>query len=234
MREISERERERYQRNLLVDGFGEQGQSRLLESRVTVVGAGGLGSAVLNYLVAAGVGHIRIVESDTVSPSNLQRQVLYTTAEIGALKAEAAAARLSRLNPGCRLEIVAGRLTAADASERLHGSDVVVDCTDNYAARYVIDDYCASAGVPMVYGTAEQAGGQVSVFHARGAGGYRSLYPEEPPQEEIVGVLSPVVGVIGSLQALETVKLLSGFGETLAGRLLVLEGRTMRGSIFEI
>ena len=225
MREISERERERYQRNLLVDGFGEQGQSRLLESRVTVVGAGGLGSAVLNYLVAAGVGHIRIVESDTVSPSNLQRQVLYTTAEIGALKAEAAAARLSRLNPGCRLEIVA---------ERLHGSEAVVDCTDNYAARYVIDDYCASAGVPMVYGTAEQAGGQVSVFHARGAGGYRSLYPEEPPQEEIVGVLSPVVGVIGSLQALETVKLLSGFGETLAGRLLVLDGRTMRVSIFEI
>lgn len=95
MREISERERERYRRNLLVDGFGEQGQSRLLESRVTVVGAGGLGSAVLNYLVAAGVGHIRIVESDTVSPSNLQRQVLYTTAEIGAPKAEAAAARLS-------------------------------------------------------------------------------------------------------------------------------------------
>ena len=225
MREISERERERYQRNLLVDGFGEQGQSRLLESRVTVVGAGGLGSAVLNYLVAAGVGHIRIVESDTVSPSNLQRQVLYTTAEIGAPKAEAAAARLSRLNPGCRLEIVA---------ERLHGSEAVVDCTDNYAARYVIDDYCASAGVPMVYGTAEQAGGQVSVFHARGAGGYRSLYPEEPPQKEIVGVLSPVVGVIGSLQALETVKLLSGFGETLAGRLLVLDGRTMRVSIFEI
>ena len=229
MREISERERERYQRNLLVDGFGEQGQSRLLESRVTVVGAGGLGSAVLNYL-----GHIRIVESDTVSPSNLQRQVLYTTAEIGALKAEAAAARLSRLNPGCRLEIVAERLTAANASERLHGSEAVVDCTDNYAARYVIDDYCASAGVPMVYGTAEQAGGQVSVFHARGAGGYRSLYPEEPPQKEIVGVLSPVVGVIGSLQALETVKLLSGFGETLAGRLLVLDGRTMRVSIFEI
>ena len=175
MREISERERERYQRNLLVDGFGEQGQSRLLESRVTVVGAGGLGSAVLNYLVAAGVGHIRIVESDTVSPSNLQRQVLYTTTEIGAPKAEAAAARLSRLNPGCRLEIVAGRLTAANASERLHGSEAVVDCTDNYAARYAIDDYCASAGVPMVYGTAEQAGGQVSVFHARGAGGYRSL-----------------------------------------------------------
>ena len=156
MREISERERERYQRNLLVDGFGEQGQSRLLESRVTVVGAGGLGSAVLNYLVAAGVGHIRIVESDTVSPSNLQRQVLYTTAEIGALKAEAAAARLSRLNPGCRLEIVAGRLTAADASERLHGSDVVVDCTDNYAARYVIDDYCASA-VPYTIGTPAEA-----------------------------------------------------------------------------
>ena len=223
MREISERERERYQRNVLVDG-----QSRLLESRVTVVGAGGLGSAVLNYLVAAGVGHIRIVESDTVSPSNLQRQVLYTTAEIGAPKAEAAAARLSRLNPGCRLEIVAERLTAANASERLHGSEAVVDCTDNYAARYAIDDYCASAGVPMVYGTAEQ------VFHARGAGGYRSLYPEEPPQKEIVGVLSPVVGVIGSLQALETVKLLSGFGETLAGRLLVLDGRTMRVSIFEI
>lgn len=231
---MKETDKERYLRNLLVEDFEEEGQRRLREGRVVVVGAGGLGSAALNYLTACGTGTIRIVEDDTVSLSNLQRQVLYTTPELGASKAEAAAARLSRLNPGCRIELSECRLTEENAGELLDGFDVVVDCTDNYAARYAIDGFCAARRVPMVYGTAEQTGGQVSVFHAAGAGGYADLYPVRPPQKPVVGVLSPVVGVIGSLQALEAAKLLAGTGQTLAGRLLVFDGRKMDFRIFEI
>ena len=153
---MTERETERYQRNLLVEGFSATGQQRLSESRVTVVGAGGLGSATLNYLAAAGVGRLRIVENDTVSLSNLQRQILYTTADLDAPKAEVAAARLSRLNPACRIEIRTDRLDGGNADEILSDCDVVVDCTDNYATRYAIDDFCSARRIPMVYGTAEQ------------------------------------------------------------------------------
>ena len=166
---MTERETERYQRNLLVEGFSATGQQRLSESRVTVVGAGGLGSATLNYLAAAGVGRLRIVENDTVSLSNLQRQILYTTADLDAPKAEVAAARLSRLNPACRIEIRTDRLDGGNADEILSDCDVVVDCTDNYATRYAIDDFCSARRIPMVYGTAEQIGGQVSVFNTAGA-----------------------------------------------------------------
>ena len=228
------KDRERYRRNLLVENFGEEEQTRLRKARVAVVGAGGLGSAVLNYLVACGVGSIRIVEHDTVSLSNLQRQILYTTSDLGLPKAETAAVRLSRLNPGCRIESADCLLTEKNAGELLDGFDVVADCTDNYATRYAIDGFCAAHGIPMVYGTAEQTGGQLSVFHTAGAGGYRDLYPVRPEQKSVVGVLSPVVGVIGSLQALETVKLLSGTGDVLAGRLLIFDGRTMDFRIFEI
>ena len=231
---MTERETERYQRNLLVEGFSATGQQRLSESRVTVVGAGGLGSATLNYLAAAGVGRLRIVENDTVSLSNLQRQILYTTADLDAPKAEVAAARLSRLNPACRIEIRTDRLDGGNADEILSDCDVVGDCTDNSATRYAIDDFCSARRIPMVYGTAEQIGGQVSVFNTAGAGSYRSLYPEQPVQQPIVGVLSPIVGVIGSLQALETIKLLAGIGDGLAGRLLTIDGRTMRIFTFEI
>ena len=231
---MTERETERYQRNLLVDGFSETEQRRLSKSRVTVVGAGGLGSAALSYLVAAGVGYIRIIENDAVSLSNLQRQILYTTADLNAPKAEVAAERLSRLNPGCRIEIRTDRLDGGNADEILSDCDIVVDCTDNYATRYAIDDFCSARRIPMVYGTAEQIGGQVSVLNTAGAGSYRSLYPEEPALRPVVGVLSPIVGVVGSLQALETIKLLTGIGTGLAGRLLTVDGRTMRISTFEI
>ena len=227
--ELSAAQRERYERNLLVEGFTDRMQQALIAARVAVVGAGGLGSAALNYLVSAGVGHLTLIENDTVSLSNLQRQVLYTTADMGRSKAEVAAMRLSRLNPGCDIRVVTARLIAANAAELLGGHDAVVDCTDNYDTRYVIDD-CREAEVPMIYGTAEAVGGQVAVFHAGGAGGYRDLYPERAPQKPVVGVLSPIVGVIGSLQALETVKLLCGVGESLAGSLLVVDGRTMQVS----
>ena len=225
--ELSAAQRERYERNLLVEGFTDRMQQALIAARVAVVGAGGLGSAALNYLVAAGVGHLTLIENDTVSLSNLQRQVLYTTADMGRPKAEVAAMRLSRLNPGCDIRVVTDRLTAANAAGLLGGHDAVVDCTDNYDARYVIDDFCREAEVPMIYGTAEAVGGQVAVFHAGGAGGYRDLYPERASQK-------PVVGVLGSLQALETVKLLCGVGESLAGNLLVVDGRTMQVSKLEL
>ena len=218
--ELSAAQRERYERNLLVEGFTDRMQQALIAARVAVVGAGGLGSAALNYLVAAGVGHLTLIENDTVSLSNLQRQVLYTTADMGRPKAEVAAMRLSRLNPGCDIRVVTDRLTAANAAGLLGGHDAVVDCTDNYDARYVIDDFCREAEVPMIYGTAEAVGGQVAVFHAGGAGGYRDLYPERASQKPVVGVLSPIVGVIGSLQALGQTAVRSGriIGRESVGR----------------
>ena len=162
--ELSAAQRERYERNLLVEGFADRMQQALIAARVAVVGAGGLGSTALNYLVAAGVGHLTLIENDTVSLSNLQRQVLYTTADMGRPKAEVAAMRLSRLNPGCDIRVVTDRLTAANAAGLLGGHDAVVDCTDNYDARYVIDDFCREAEVPMIYGTAEAVGG-LSLIH---------------------------------------------------------------------
>lgn len=227
-------EAERYRRNLLVDGFSEEQQQRLAESRITVVGAGGLGSAALNYLVAAGVGFIRIIENDFVSLSNLQRQILYTTDDLGRAKVSAATDRLSRINPQCQIDAVTDRLDTHNAETLLSGSQLVVDCTDNYATRYVIDDFCSDCRVPMIYGTAEQIGGQVSVFNTGRAGRYRDLYPTPPAQKSEVGVLPPMVGIVGSFQALEAIKLLTGIGKGLDGRLLSIDGRTLQITLFEI
>ena len=227
-------EAERYRRNLLVDGFSEEQQQRLAESRITVVGAGGLGSAALNYLVAAGVGFIRIIENDFVSLSNLQRQILYTTDDLGQAKVSAATDRLSRINPQCQIDAVNDRLDTHNAETLLSGSQLVVDCTDNYATRYVIDDFCSDCRIPMIYGTAEQIGGQVSVFNTGRAGSYRDLYPTVPAQKSEVGVLPPMVGIVGSFQALEAIKLLTGIGSGLDGRLLSIDGRTLQITLFEI
>ena len=153
---------------------------------------------------------------------------------MGRPKAEVAAMRLSRLNPGCDIRVVTDRLTVANAAGLLGGHDAVVDCTDNYDARYVIDDFCREAEVPMIYGTAEAVGGQVAVFMP-GARAVTGIFiPRGRRRKPVVGVLSPIVGVIGSLQALETVKLLCGVGESLAGNLLVVDGRTMQVSKLEL
>ena len=170
-------EAERYRRNLLVEGFSEEQQQRLAESRITVVGAGGLGSAALNYLVAAGVGFIRIIENDFVSLSNLQRQILYTTDDLGRAKASAATDRLSRINPQCQIDAVTDRLDTLNAETLLSGSQLVIDCTDNYATRYVIDDFCSARRVPMIYGTAEQIGVEIPQEIAETLG-LHVLYPE--------------------------------------------------------
>lgn len=233
--DLTAEQRERFQRSLRVAGFGPEHQVRLLQSRVAVVGAGGLGSAVLSYLVAAGVGQVTIIEFDRVTLSNLQRQVLYTTADLGELKAEVAAMRLSRLHPGCDIRVVPQGLDADHAREVLSGHDVVVDCTDNYATRCLMDDVCGEESIPMVYGTAEQMGGQVSVFHTAVAGSYRDLYPQMPEASSAdMGVFPPLVGMIGSIQALETLKLLGGMKSVLEGVLLLVDGATLQFSRFDI
>ncbi len=232
--ELTQEQIERFQRSLKVEGFGPADQQRLLQSRVVVVGAGGLGSAALSYLVAAGVGHVTLVEFDRVSLSNLQRQILYTTADLGEPKAEVAAMRLSRLHPGCEIRVEDRRLTAENGREILAGHDVVVDCTDNYETRYLIDDLCGELALPMVYGTAEQMGGQVSVFHTKYSGSYRALYSQPMSSKEAVGVFPPMVGIIGSLQALETLKWLTTGHSQLEGVLLLVDGGTLQFSRFEI
>ncbi len=232
---MTEEEKKRYERHLIVPDFGEEEQKKLRDARVLVVGAGGLGSAVLSYLAAAGVGCIGIVEFDRVNHSNLQRQILYTCRDLDGPKIEIAAERLMAVNPAAQVITFAVRLTDENADEIFEGFDLVVDCTDNYATRYVIDRACAKLNKPMVYGTAQEAGGQVSVFHAGGAGSYADLYPEVPDNDAgPVGVLSPMPGIVGSIQAMEVIKLVTGYGETLAGKLLVFDAKTMIFSRFDL
>ena len=229
-------EKSRYERHLIVPDFGEAEQLKLKNARILVVGAGGLGSAVLSYLTAAGIGCIGIVEFDSVSISNLQRQTLYTTPDLNAPKAETAAKRLSALNPHTRIVTHAVRLTDSNAEGIFGDFDAVVDCTDNYATRYVIDRHCQKLNRPMVYGTAQECGGQVSVFHWNGAGSYAALYPETVAGADKmpVGVLSPMPGIVGCIQALEVLKITAGYGQPLAGRLLTIDAKTMEFSVFKL
>jgi adenylyltransferase/sulfurtransferase len=233
---MTEKDKNRFERQLIVQGFGEAEQERLRAACVLVVGAGGLGSAVLSYLTAAGVGRIGIVEFDTVSISNLQRQILYATPDLGRSKAEVAAERLTAINPDIQIVAFPIRLTDENAEAIFRDFDLIVDCTDNYAARYTIDRCCGKLKLPMIYGTAQETVGQVSVFHAWGAGGYADLYPRAKAGADVVpvGVLSPMPGIVGSIQAMEVIKLITGYGETLAGRLLMIDAKTMAFSVFDI
>ncbi|MDL2230457.1 HesA/MoeB/ThiF family protein [Alistipes sp. OttesenSCG-928-L06] len=233
---LSREEKSRYERHLIVPDFGDQEQEKLKNARVLVIGAGGLGSAVLHYLAAAGVGCIGIVEFDTVSHSNLQRQILYTSHDVDSPKAEIAAERLMAINPYSQVITFAIRLTDENAEDIFSDFDLVVDCTDNYQTRYVIDRMCAKLSLPMVYGSAQEAGGQVSIFHAENAGSYAGLYPEEESTQDNtpVGVISPMPGIVGSIQAMETLKLITGYGQTLAGRLLTVDAKTMSFQTFNL
>jgi molybdopterin/thiamine biosynthesis adenylyltransferase len=175
---------DRYKRHLLLDGVGAKGQQKLLDARVLLIGAGGLGSPAALYLAAAGVGTLRIAEFDVVDASNLQRQVLYTTADVGSPKIDAASARLRALNPDLRVEPCPEKLVAANAREILSGCDVIVDGTDTFPSRYLSNDFAVWLGIPLVYGSIQRFEGQVSVFDS-GAGGpcYRCLFPEPPPPD---------------------------------------------------
>jgi len=223
----------RYSRQLLLAGFDIEGQQQLLAATVLVVGLGGLGCPVAMYLAAAGVGRLVLVDDDLVDLGNLQRQIAHTTARIGSNKAESARQTLHALNPGTRIEVLAERLAGERLNAVVAGCDVVVDCSDNFRTRFALNRATVAAGKPLVSGAAIRAEGQLSVFDSRqpGAPCYHCLYEEADELDASCssnGVLAPLVGVIGSLQALECIKLLSGFGEPLIGRLLLFDAATLQ------
>ena len=227
---LTPEDRQRYDRNLRLAPVGEAGQRRLLAARAAVVGAGGLGSAAIYYLAAAGVGRLRIIEPDRLELSNLNRQILHRAAEVGGMKVESAARAARDLNPGCRVEALAERVTPETAPRLLAGADVVLDCTDNFPTRFVIADACWRAGLPLVEASALRFEGQLlTVIPAEGSPCYRCLIAEPPPPEQApggaeVGILGAVAGVMGTLQAAEAVKVLLGIGENMAHRLGVYDG----------
>ncbi|MFT3739749.1 MAG: HesA/MoeB/ThiF family protein [Breznakibacter sp.] len=224
---------ERYSRHLLVDGFDRSHQKKLACASVFVAGCGGLGSAILTYLGAVGVGHLGFVDFDTVSESNLNRQVLYHPGQIGLPKAEKAAKRLGQISPDCRLTVFNRRMDAENINDMVNGFDIVMDATDNFAARYLLDDTCNQLQKPFVYATAEQWGGQLSVFHYRGAKGYRQLYPSQPlPAATPPGIMGPVAGLIGMYAAIESVKIITGLGNVLSGKLLCVDALRMDHQVF--
>jgi len=229
----------RYQRQLMIPEIGEDGQALLKKASVLVTGAGGLGSPLLMYLAAAGVGRLGIVDHDEVSTGNLQRQILYVTGDVTRLKAEAAADKLRKLNPGIEVTPYPFRLTMENAGEFLAGYDVAVDCSDNYTTRYILNDMTIREGIPLVYGAVSEFTGQASVFNYRGGPSYRDLFPEEmhltlADKAGPSGVLGPLPGIIGAVQACEVIKIITGAGEVLSGKLFQADMLNLRIDIISI
>ncbi len=225
-------ELQRYARHLTLPEVGIEGQRRLKAARVLCVGAGGLGSPLALYLGAAGVGTLGLVDFDVVDLTNLQRQILHATADVGRPKLRSAADRLRAMNPHVELRTFETRLTRENALEILGGFDLVVDGTDNFATRYLVNDACVLLGKPNVYGSVFRFEGQASVFSTRGGPCYRCLYPEPPPPGAVPscaegGVLGVLPGLVGVIQATEAVKLILGRGEPLVGRLLLVDALSM-------
>jgi adenylyltransferase/sulfurtransferase len=230
--ELSREELLRYHRHLVLPEVGEEGQRRLKASSALIVGAGGLGSPLALYLAAAGVGRLGLVDFDRVDESNLQRQILHGQSSIGRSKLESARERLADVNPHVRLDLHETRLARANAFEILEPYQVVIDGTDNFPTRYLVNDACGLLGKPNVHGSIFRFEGQVSVFDAARGPCYRCLYPEPPPPGLVPscaegGVLGVLPGVIGVLQGIETIKLLLGLGEPLIGRLLLFDALGM-------
>ena len=225
---LSHEEALRYSRHLILPQVGAEGQERLRSARVLLVGVGGLGSPAALYLAAAGVGTLGLVDADQVDASNLQRQVVHGSGAIGRAKVDSAADRIRDLNPHVRVERIPERLTSGNALDVLHRFDVVVDGSDNFPTRYLVNDACVLLGKPNVYGAIFRFDGQASVFDARRGPCYRCLFAEPPPPDLVpscaeAGVLGVLPGVIGTLQATETIKLILGVGEPLIGRLLLFD-----------
>lgn len=224
----------RYARHILLDEVGIEGQEKFLAARALIVGAGGLGSPAALYLATAGVGHIVLADDDDVELSNLQRQILHTTASVGRPKAESGRDMLAAFNPETRVDARVQRLDGAALSDAVATADVVLDCTDNFATRHAINRACVHHRKPLVSGAAIRFNGQVSVYDLRDdrAPCYHCLFPEADDVDELscatTGVFAPLVGIIGSMQAAEALKLLAGVGQSLSGRLLQLELRDMQ------
>lgn len=225
-------ERERYSRHLLLPAIGEAGQERLLAARVFILGAGGLGSPVAMYLAGAGIGHLVIADFDHVDLSNLQRQILHGTPDLGLDKVASARATIARLNPGVQVSALNWAPDDDELAEQVRLADVVVDACDNFETRFTLNRLCVAARTPLVSAAAVRFEGQVSVFDARRADSpcYRCLYSDDSTEGEAcsqVGVLAPLLGIIGSVQAVETIKLIVGIGEALTGRVVVLDALSM-------
>jgi len=226
---MDDQQRLRYSRHLLLDEFGEEAQERLLASHALVIGAGGLGSSALMFLASSGVGRITVADGDKVELTNLQRQIAHRVASIGENKAESAARTLAALNPEIAVVALPLRLAPEAIAAQVARADIVLDCSDNFATRYAVNRACVEAGKPLVSGAGIRFDGQVSVFDLRrpDAACYHCLFAEDAEAQDVrcavMGVFAPVVGIIGTLQAMEAIKLLAGIGATLAGRLLLCD-----------
>jgi molybdopterin/thiamine biosynthesis adenylyltransferase/rhodanese-related sulfurtransferase len=237
--ELTREELVRYSRHILLPQVGEEGQRTLKKSRVLLIGAGGLGSPVALYLSAAGVGTLGLVDFDSVDLSNLQRQILHGSSGIGSPKIDSARDRLRDINPSVHVEAYETRLTSGNALDIARDYDLVIDGTDNFATRYLVNDTSVLLGIPNVYGSVYRFEGQASVFGAPNGPCYRCLFREPPPPDLIpscaeAGVLGVVPGLVGTIQATEAIKLLLGLGETLVGRLLLFDAMTMAFRTLEI
>ena len=222
---FSDDEIERYARHLVLAEVGGPGQQRLKAARVGLIGLGGVGAPAALYLAAAGVGALRLIDDDTVALSNLQRQIAFDSSDLGRPKVEAGAGALTALNPHVRIETVAERLDGRNAARLLEGCDVIIDGTDDFATRFAVNAACVGAGVPLVSGALGRWSGQVGVFAGRPC--YRCLVPAAPPDAATcarVGVVGALAGVVGSMAALEAIKLIVGAGVPLTGRLLIYDG----------
>jgi adenylyltransferase/sulfurtransferase len=228
---LSKGEQDRYQKHIILPELGIEGQLRLKEAKVLVIGAGGLGCPVLLYLVSAGVGDIGIVDDDVVSLSNLQRQVLYTTDSVGKLKVEVAREKLLAMNPEVHITTYASRFSLANAPALLKNYELIIDCTDNLYTRYTINDASIRADKPFIYGSIHRFEGQVALFNWTDKSGnkgpsYRCLFPEpgvEPPNCSEMGVIGVLPGIIGTYQAMEAIKVITGIGQPLSGKLLLID-----------
>lgn len=237
---LTPEEIDRYKRHLVLHEVGGQGQQKLKEAKVLVVGAGGLGSPVLMYLAAAGVGTLGIIDDDHVSLDNLQRQVIHDTAHVGVLKTQSAAEAIHQLNPHVEVKLHSELLTAANALEIISQYDVIADGSDNFATRYLVNDACYLAKKPLVFAALGPFDGYLTTFRAfenspegKPYPNYRCIFPDAPPPGTIancseVGILGAVAGVMGTLQALEVIKEITGVGDSLAGRLMIYDARACR------
>jgi molybdopterin/thiamine biosynthesis adenylyltransferase len=230
----------RYSRHILLDDIGIEGQERILAAHALVIGAGGLGSPAAYYLASAGIGRITLVDNDTVDLTNLQRQILHTTDRVGQPKAESGKLALGQINPEVDVAALVERADDVRLDELVRSATVVLDCSDNFATRHAVNRACVAHRVPLVSGAAIRLDGQVSVFDTRrnDAPCYACLFPPDQEFEETLcstmGVFAPLVGIIGTMQAAEALKLVAGVGESLAGRLLLLDARTMEWTSIKV
>ncbi len=232
------KEKDRYSRHLILAGFGEEAQLKLKKAKVLVVGAGGLGCPALLYLTAAGVGTISIIDDDKVSESNLQRQILFNNEDVGKEKVFAAKEKLNAQNPFIKIETYSEKITKKNALDIIKDHDLVIDGSDNFATRYLLNDACVILNKPLVYGAIYKFEGQVSVFNYKNGPTYLCLFPEPPNEGEMpacgeVGVLGVLPGIIGTWQATEAIKIITGVGEPLSGKLLSFDLLTNSVSVFE-